>query len=275
MRKVWLITGCSRGLGRAMASAVLAAGHELVATARDVTQLNDLAERYGSRVRTVSLDVTNAEACRHAVEQASAAFGKLDVLVNNAGYGDIGSIEDTGIEDFRSQIETNLFGVIHMTKAALPGFRRQGSGHFIQLSSVGGRIGVIGRAPYSAAKWAVEGFSEALAKETAPLGVRVTIIEPGGFRTDFAGASTTLRDGSPAYDSTVGAAARYQQSYDGKQPGDPALAAKIIVKIAAMEKPPFRLLLGSDAVKAVEASDRARLAEIDTWRSLSLSTDFA
>lgn len=274
MHKVWLITGCSRGLGRAMADAVLAAGHELIATARDVTQLRDLTTQYGSRVRTMSLDVTNAGACHRAVEHAVTAFGKLDVLVNNAGYGDIGSIEDTGIEDFRSQIETNLFGVIHMTKAALPHFRRQGGGHFIQFSSVGGRIGVIGRAPYSAAKWAVEGFSEALAGETAPFSVKVTIVEPGGFRTDFAGASTTIRDGSPAYDSTVGAVARYQRRYNGKQPGDPELAAKIIVKIAEMEKPPLRLLLGSDAVKAVEASDRAKLADIETWRSLSLSTDF-
>ena len=197
MSKVWLITGSSRGLGRALAEAVLAAGHNLVATARNPAQLNDLVKRYGDEVRTVALDVTSARAAADAIRTAVDAFGRLDVLVNNAGYGNIGSIEDTSLEDIRAQIETNLFGVIIVTKAAIPIMRQQGSGHIIQLSSIGGRVGATGRAPYSTAKWGVEGFSEVLANEVGPLGVKVTIIEPGGFRTDFAGSSTTIREGRP------------------------------------------------------------------------------
>ena len=209
--QVWLITGSSRGLGRALAQAVLDDGHKLVATARNPAQLADLAERYGDQVRTVALDVIDEQAAHNAIKAACEAFGRLDVLVNNAGYGNVGPIEDTSLADFRAQIETNLFGVINVTKAAIPLMREQGSGHIIQLSSVGGRVGALGRAPYSAAKWGVEGFSEALAKEVGPLGIKVTIIEPGGFRTDFAGSSTTIREGRPEYDSTIGAVARFQR----------------------------------------------------------------
>src|SRR5258708_33553 len=215
MCQVWLITGSSRGLGRALADAVLAAGHKLVATARDRAQLADLVDRYGEQVRSCALDVTDARAAGNAVKEAGRAFGRLDVLVNNAGYGTLGSIEDTSLEDIRAQIETNLFGVINVTKAAIPLLREQRSGHIIQLSSIGGRVGAMGRAAYSAAKWGVEGFSEALAKETAPLGIKVTIIEPGGFRTDFAGSSTTMKPGRPEYDSTIGVA--------GRVPGEPLL----------------------------------------------------
>ena len=274
MAKVWLITGSSRGLGRALTEAVLAAGHKLVATARDPAQLADLVERYGDQVRTLALDVTDAHAAADAIEAAVEAFGRLDVLVNNAGYGNIGSIEDTRLEDIREQIETNLFGVIHVTKAAIPVLRKQGSGHIIQVSSIGGRVGAMGRAPYSAAKWGVEGFSEALAKETAPLGIKVTIIEPGGFRTDFAGSSTTINEVRPEYDSTVGAAARFQRDYNGTQPGDPARAAAAIIRLAALDEPPLRLLLGSDAVRIAEQSDLARLEADKKWRDLSVSTDF-
>jgi NAD(P)-dependent dehydrogenase (short-subunit alcohol dehydrogenase family) len=274
MAKVWLITGSSRGLGRALADAVLAAGHQLVATARNPAQLTDLAERYGDQVRTLALDVTDPLAARDAIEAAVEAFGRLDVLVNNAGYGNIGSIEDTRLEDIREQIETNLFGVIHVTKAAIPVLRKQGSGHIIQVSSIGGRVGAMGRAPYSAAKWGVEGFSEALAKETAPLGIKVTIIEPGGFRTDFAGSSTTINEVRPEYDSTVGAAARFQRDYNGTQPGDPARAAAAIIRLAELDEPPLRLLLGSDAVRIAEQSDLARLEADKKWRDLSVSTDF-
>ena len=274
MAKVWLITGSSRGLGRALADAVLAAGHKLVATARNPAQLAELVECYGDQVRTLALDVTDPDAAGDAVAAAVEAFGRLDVLVNNAGYGNIGSIEDTRLEDIRAQIETNLFGVIHVTKAAIPVLRKQGSGHIIQVSSIGGRVGAMGRAPYSAAKWGVEGFSEALAKETASLGIKVTIIEPGGFRTDFAGSSTTINEGRPEYDSTVGAAARFQRDYNGAQPGDPARAAAVIIRLAALDEPPLRLLLGSDAVRIAEESDLARLEADKKWRDLSVSTDF-
>jgi NAD(P)-dependent dehydrogenase (short-subunit alcohol dehydrogenase family) len=222
----------------------------------------------------VAVDVTDERAVAAAMQTALDAFGRIDVVVNNAGYGDLAPIENTPLSAFRRQIEANLFGTIIVTKAALPIMRAQGTGHFIQFSSVGGRIGSVGRAPYSAAKWGVEGFSEVLAKEAGPLGIKVTIVEPGGFRTGFAGASTSLSEGDPAYDATVGAAARFQRSYDGRQPGDPARAAAVLLQLAAMESPPLRLLLGSDAVRIVEEADKAKAASDLSWRSLSESTDF-
>jgi NAD(P)-dependent dehydrogenase (short-subunit alcohol dehydrogenase family) len=274
MTRVWLITGSSRGLGRALAEATLVAGHRLVATARDPARLADLVERYPNQIRPFALDVTDPHAACDAVSAAIESFGRLDVVVNNAGYGNVSPIEDTSLAEFRAQIETNLFGVINVTKAAIPRMREQGSGHIIQLSSVGGRVGAMGRAPYSTAKWGIEGFSEVLAKEVGPLGIKVTIIEPGGFRTDFAGSSTTLEEGRPEYDSTVGAAARFQRDYNGSQPGDPAKAAAVILQVAGMEDPPLRLLLGSDAVRTVEQADLARTEADRRWRRLSLSTDF-
>jgi len=274
MSQVWLITGSSRGLGRALAEVVLAAGHKLIATARQSAQLSDLKGKYGDQVRLVDLDVTDAAAALDAVRVARDAFGRLDVLANNAGYGNIGSVEDTSLEEFHEIIETNLFGVINTTKAALPVMREQGHGHLLQFSSVGGRVGARGRAPYSAAKWGVEGFSEVLAQEVGPLGIKVTIIEPGGFRTGFAGASTTIREGRPEYDATVGTTARFQRDFNGKQPGDPAKAAAVIMQVANMENPPLRLLLGSDAVQRVEPNDVAKLEADRKWRHLSVSTDF-
>jgi len=273
MPKVWLITGSSRGLGRALAEAVLAAGHSLVATARNPAQLADLAQRYGDRVRAVALDVTNEQAAADAVAVARKAYGRLDVLANNAGYGNVSPIEDTSLEEFRAQIETNLFGVINVTKAVLPGMREQRSGHILQFSSVGGRIGPAGRAPYATAKWGVEGFSEVLSKEVAPLGIKVTIIEPGGFRTDFAGSSTEIREGRPEYDSTVGKTARFQRDYNGMQPGDPAKAAAAVLHVASLDDPPLRLLLGSDAYRFVEQNDLAKIESDRKWKHLSVSTD--
>ncbi len=274
MAQRWLITGSSRGIGRALSQAVLDAGHRLVATAREPVQLADLAERYGDAVRTTALDVTDPIAAQAAVRLAVESFGGLDVLVNNAGYGNVNSVEDSELDDFRQQIETNLFGTIIVTKAAIPVMREQRSGHIIQFSSVGGRIGAPGRAPYSAAKWGVEGFSEALSLEMALIGVKVTVIEPGGFRTDFAGSSTVLKEGRPEYDEVVGATARLQGTYNNRQPGDPARAAQAILEIATMEQPPFRLPLGSDAVKIIERADLTKLEELERWRELSVSTDF-
>jgi NAD(P)-dependent dehydrogenase (short-subunit alcohol dehydrogenase family) len=274
MSQRWLITGCSRGLGRALSEAVLDAGHQLVATAREPAQLADLAERYRHTVRTAALDVTDQAAAHAAVQIAQESFGGLDVLVNNAGYGNVNSIEDTELDDFRRQIETNLIGTIVLTKAVIPVMREQRAGHIIQLSSVGGRIGAPGRAAYSAAKWGVEGFSEVLVQEMALIGVKVTVIEPGGLRTDFAGRSTSLKEGRHEYDAVVGAAARMQRTFNGRQPGDPARAAQAILKVAAMKEPPFRLALGSDAVAAIERADRARMEQLRQWRELSVSTDF-
>src|SRR4030088_2576949 len=211
LSKAWLITGSSRGLGRALAEAVLAGGPKLGAPPRTPATLADLVGRYGDQVRAGARDVTDERAAANAIKTAFDAFGRLDVLTNNAGYGDIGSMEEPSLADFRAQIETNLFGVINVTKAAISLMREQGSGHIIQFSSIGGRIGPPGRAPYAAAKWGVEGFSEVLAKEVGPLGIKVTIIEPGGLRTDFAGSSTTIRDSHPEYDSTVGTVARFHR----------------------------------------------------------------
>src|SRR5437879_8674570 len=274
MAQVWLITGSARGLGRAVAEAVLAAGDKLIATARHPQQLSDLVERYGDNVRAVALDVTDERAAIAAVQLAVDVFGRLDVLVNNAGYGNLAAIEDTTIQDFRAQLETNLFGVVNLTKAAIPVMRRQGAGRILQFSSVGGRVGPIGRGAYAAAKWGVEGFSEVLAKEVGPLGIKVTIIEPGGFRTDFAGSSTTIREGRPEYDSTVGTLVRFQRDYNGAQPGDPVRAAAVIIHVASLDEPPLRLLLGSDAVQTAEKNDMARMDVDKKWRGLSVSTDF-
>jgi len=272
--RVWLITGSTRGLGRALAEAVLAAGHKLLATGRDPGKLSDLVARYGDQVRAISLDVTSEQAATSAVAEAIKTFGRLDVVANNAGYGDVCPIEDMSMDEFRAQIETNLFGVVHVTKAALPFMREQGSGHILQFSSVGGRIGPIGRAAYAAAKWGVEGFSEVLSKEAGPLGVKVTIIEPGGFRTDFAGSSTSIREGRREYDATVGKTARFQRDFSGKQPGDPAKAAAAVLRITGIDNPPLRLILGSDAFEAIEQNDLAKSSSDREWKELSISTDF-
>src|SRR3984957_15615299 len=273
MAQVWLVTGSSRGLGRAIVEASLEAGNMVLATARDIGSLTGLSERYGDQVKLFALDVTDESAAAGAVKTAIDAFGPLDVI-NNAGYGNLSSVEDTAISDFRAQIETNLFGTIIVTKAVLPYFRERKAGQFIQFSSMGGRIGPPGRGPYSAAKWGVEGFSEVLSREVAPLGIKVTIVEPGGFRTDFAGSSTKLSEGHPEYDSTVGATARFQRAYNGKQPGDPKKAAEAIVRLTREQKPPLRLLLGSDAYNGAEKNDLARLDEARAWKELSLSKDF-
>ncbi len=275
MSKVWLITGASRGLGRVFTETVLKAGDRVVATARNPEQLVELESRYVETIRTVPLDVTNEAQAKAAFEAAIASFGGLDVLVNNAGYGNVSPVKDTSLADFRAQVETNLFGVIIMTKAVLPYFRERRAGHIIQVTSIAGRIGPAGRAPYAAAKFGVEGFSESLSKEIGPLGVKVTIIEPGGFRTDFAGSSTELREGRPEYDSTVGAAVRFQRSYDGKQPGDPAKVAAVLLHIASLAEPPLRLLLGSDSYAAAEKSALERLESDRRWKDLSLSTDYS
>ena len=247
----------------------------MVAAARNPKQLAEFESEYGENIRSVPLDVTNEDQAMAAFGAAIANFGGLDVLVNNAGYGYVCPVEDTSLADFRAQIETNLFGVIIMTKAVLPYFRERRAGHIIQITSIAGRVGPTGRAPYAAAKFGVEGFSESLSKEVAPLGVKVTIMEPGGFRTDFAGSSTELREGRPEYDSTVGASVRFQRNYNGKQPGDPAKAAAVLLHVASLSDPPLRLLLGSDSYAAAEKSALEKLESDGRWKELSLSTDYS
>lgn len=205
MSRTWLITGASRGFGRHLAEAVLEFGDDLVATARRPEQLDDLVARYGERIRSVALDVTDAAGACSAVKEAVNAFGRLDVVVNNAGYANSAPIEEMAEDDFRAQIETNLFGVVNVTRAALPVLRAQRSGVFVQFSSIGGRVGgTPGMGAYQTAKFAVEGFSEVLANEVAPFGVKVIIVEPGAFRTDWQGSSMQLHPVGPDYEETVG-----------------------------------------------------------------------
>ncbi len=273
MSKVWFITGSSRGFGRSLAEAVLAHGDLLVATARNPEQLGELVSKYGEQMRAVALDVTNPEQVRTAIATAIAAFGRIDVVVNNAGYANVGSIEETTEEDWRAQIETNLWGVINVTRAALPILRKQRSGHVVQVSSIGGRTGSAGLGPYQTAKWGVEGFSEVLAREVTPLGIKVTLIEPGSFRTDWGGSSMAYTEPSEDYRSTLEGRLDYHNQA-GNEPGDPAKAAQAIITIVNEANPPLRLLLGKGAVQLARRIDQAKLAETDRWEKLSSSTDF-
>jgi NAD(P)-dependent dehydrogenase (short-subunit alcohol dehydrogenase family) len=271
MSKVWLVTGCSRGLGSKLAEAVLAAGDRLVATSRNLRDLDFLPS--GDRLRTVTLDVTDAAAARAVVGVATSAFGRLDVLVNNAGAIQANSVEDMTEDDFRRLIEVNFFGVYNMTRAALPVLHGQRGGHVISISSIGGRRGSPGLGAYQAAKWAVGGFSDVLAREVAPLGIRVTCVEPGGMRTDMFGLSM-LQPLAPDYEGTVGASIRSTFGNPDAANGDPAKVAKAILRLADEKNPPVRLLVGSDAVRIAGAAATARAEEDARWRDLSESTDY-
>jgi NAD(P)-dependent dehydrogenase (short-subunit alcohol dehydrogenase family) len=274
MSQVFLLTGSSRGLGRQIAEATLAAGHRLVATARNPRSLAGLAGRYGEQILPLALEVTDAAAAASAVAQGLAAFGRIDVVVNNAGYANLVAVEDITLADFREQIDTNLLGVVNVTKAALPVLRRQGGGHIIQVSSIGGRLATPGLSAYQAAKWAVGGFSEVLAKEVAPLGIKVTILEPGGMQTDWAGPSMRVPPVSQPYQATVGAMARLHHGTDSPPVlGDPAKVAQVVLKIADMDQPPLRLILGSEAYAYATAAAQDRAASDAAWHDLSVSTD--
>ncbi|CAM4063328.1 oxidoreductase [Kibdelosporangium persicum] len=275
MSRTWLITGSSRGFGLELARAALKAGDKVVATARRPEQLNELVAEHGAAVRTFALDVTDPAAAREAVAFAIREFGGLDVVVNNAGYANSAPIEDMPEDDFRAQVAANFFGVVNVTRAALPVFREQRSGYFMQFSSVGGRVGGSpGLGAYQAAKFAVEGFSEVLTNEVKPLGIRVTIVEPGAFRTDWQGASMERASVRPEYDASVGEMHRLRDASDGKQPGDPVRGAGILVDLVNLETPPLRLLLGADAVEAVRRSDQIRGAEVEEWAEVSRSAAF-
>jgi NAD(P)-dependent dehydrogenase (short-subunit alcohol dehydrogenase family) len=274
MDKVWLVTGSSRGLGGELARAVLAAGDRLVATARDARPIEDLVADHRDRAIAVALDVTRPDDATRAVHAAVERFGRIDVLVNNAGYANTAAIEDVDERDFRAQFETNFFGVFHMTRAVLPVMRRQEAGHVIQISSVGGRLGTPGLGAYQSAKWAVEGFTEVLAREVTPLGIKATLVEPGGIRTDWAGSSMRIDEPSEPYRATVGAIAGHVRQQATSR-GDPAKAAQAILRLAALPEPPLRLLLGTDAVFLAEVVARRRAAEDARYRELSVTTDFA
>ncbi|MCZ7374738.1 oxidoreductase [Micromonospora sp. WMMC250] len=274
MPRVWLITGCTRGLGRALAEAVLADGDQLVATARNPSQLNALSDQYGDQAQPIALDVTDPAAARDAVRTAVDGFGRLDVLVNNAGYADVAAIEDISEEDFRAQIDANFYGVVNLSRAALPTMREQGRGHIVQVSSVGSRVASIGLGAYQAAKWAVSGFSAVLAREVAPFGIRITSVEPGGLRTDWAGSSMSELPISEPYRPVIDPAVQRLRQGSGNQPGDPARAAQAIIRITTVDDPPLRLLLGTDAVAAASAAAEALAASDARWRELSESVAF-
>jgi NAD(P)-dependent dehydrogenase (short-subunit alcohol dehydrogenase family) len=272
--KVWFITGSSRGLGRALVETVLAAGHRVVATARKSADLDDFVRQYGDRVKPVALDVTQPEQAERAVNEAFAAFGRIDVLVNNAGYANTGSAEDLPLEDFRAQIDTNFYGVVYVTRAVLPVMRKQRGGRIFQISSIGGRRGgTPGLSAYQAAKFAVAGFSEVLMNEVAPLGIQVTIVEPGGFATDWAGSSMKIYPSKPDYEATVGATNRRLRGNPGAARGVPEKAARVLLELASREKQPRRLLLGTDAYVLAKVTLQELAANDDANRAITASTD--
>lgn len=273
MTQVWFITGSSRGLGRSLAAAVLEAGHAVAATARNTAALKDLEAQYPGQILPLSLDVSDAVQVRRAVADAIARFGRLDVVVNNAGFGITGATEGYTDEQVRSQIETNLYGVIEVTRAVLPHLRRQRSGRILQVSSIGGRFGNAGLSIYHATKFAVAGFSEALAKEVAHLGIHVTSVEPGGFRTDWAGSSMTFAPKVEGYEPNIDVIEEILSSGKFKPMGDPDKAARAIIGLASHPAPPVHLVLGSEAVALLEQANAVRDAETAAWKHVSLSTD--
>lgn len=273
--RVWLVTGSSRGLGRSIAVAAAAAGERVMATARRTTDLDDLVAAYPDRVRAFPLDVTDQQAARAAVAATVEAFGRLDVVVNNAGYANSAPIEEMTDDDFRPQVEANLYGVVNVSRAALPVMRGQRSGVLVQVSSIGGRVGgTPGMGAYQTAKFAVEGFSEVLASEVGPLGIKVIIVEPGAFRTDWQGSSMVRHEVGPDYEATVGRINQFREQSQGTQQGDPDRAGTVIVDIVAHDDPPRRLLLGSDALASALAAGAARNAEAEKWAEVSRSTDY-
>lgn len=269
----WLITGCSTGLGRALAQAVLAHGHNAVVTARNPATLEDIAAAYPDTALVLPLDVTDRAQIGTVVQQAQTRFGSVDVLVNNAGYGYRAAVEEADDADIRQLFDTNVFGAVDMIKAVLPDMLAKRSGSIVNISSIGARIKPAGSGYYSATKAALEGLSGSLHRELQPLGISVTVVEPGAFRTDFAGRSLT-QSAMPIgdYAETAGKRRKENDTIHGTQPGDPAKAAEAILKVVESAEPPSLLVLGQDAFGAFGAVAEAELAELDRWRELSLST---
>lgn len=272
----WFITGCSTGLGRHLAQATLTRGFNVVVTARDPARVQDIVQGYPETALCLALDVTDPAQVAQALLEAEHRFGGIDVLVNNAGYGYRGAIEEADMEEVRKMFEANYFGTVAMTKAVLPGMRARRAGTIVNVSSLSGRRSRAGSGNYSATKFAVEGMSDALSQEVGPLGIRVILVEPGAFRTDFAGRSlqqapTRIAD----YDQTAGLRRKGNDGAAGRQPGDPAKGAEAIIRIVETSNPPLRLLLGRDAIATTVAELEAQRAELEGWKDLSASTDFA
>lgn len=274
-QRVWFITGASTGFGRLLAQEVLKSGGKVVVTARKLDKVADLEAQYPQTVKALALDVTNTGQVDSVVAQAIEKFGRVDVLVNNAGYGVAGAIEEVSEAEFMPMFETNVFGLLRVTRAFLPHLRKQRSGHVLNLSSIGGLVASPGMGYYNATKFAVEGISEALAGELAPLGIRVTIIEPGPFRTDFLGRSGVVAKARIAdYDSTAGNMRKYFAENDGKQRGDPVRAVHAMMQIVESPAPPLRLLLGASALQRMGAKLANWEKEIAAWEKVTVGADF-
>lgn len=272
-KTVWFITGCSTGFGRELSRVLLGRGHGVVVTARDPATLDEFAASGNALV--AALDVTVPAQIADVVRQAEARFGHIDVLVNNAGYGYLSAIEEGEDDEVRAMFETNVFGLADMTKAVLPGMRARRSGHIVNISSMAGLVGFPGIGYYNATKFAVEGLSEALAKETAPLGIKVTIVEPGPFRTDWAGRSLKVpRTAIADYARSAGARRDAVQGYSGTQPGDPVRGVEAIINAVESAEPPLHLLLGRPAYEMTAAKFKEFAAEMEKWREVSLGADF-
>ena len=275
MAKVWLITGSGNGLGRDIAEAALATGDSVVTGARRTEELEPLVAQYGGRVKPVTLEVRDGAAAKAAVQLAVDSFGRLDVLVNNAGYGQFAPFEQMRAEDFQAVVDTCFYGVVNTTRAALPVMRKQKNGHIFQVSSVGGRLAVAGNTPYHAAKWAVGGFSDSLAMEVAPFGIKVCTLEPGGIRTNWQRrAAQNAPDLLPEYEASVGSVLKMLRSLEGRSEGDQRKIADVIVQLASSEELPLRLILGVDAENRVQQAEAARASEAAKWRDLTVSTVF-
>lgn len=273
-QQVWFITGASSGFGRAFAEAAMAQGHQVVVAARNAAKLQELAERYPERVLPVSLDVTDPVQIQQAAERTIARFGRIDVLINNAGYGIVGAVEETSESELRAQMETNFFGAVAVTRAFLPHFRAQRHGAIVNISSLGGQLSFAGFGAYSASKFALEGLSEALASEMKPFGVKVLIVEPGAFRTDFAGTALKHMPMINDYDQVVGGTRAFAHGMHNTQEGDPTKAAKAVLEALNAEDTPLRLQLGADAVGAVRTHAEALLADLARWELVALNTKF-
>jgi NAD(P)-dependent dehydrogenase (short-subunit alcohol dehydrogenase family) len=272
---VWFITGCSTGFGRELAQIILGGGGRAVVTARDAARVHDLAEGHEDRALALALDVNDPAQVQASVEQATAKFGAIDVLVNNAGYGYMAAVEEGEDDEVRAMFETNVFGLIAMTKAVLPGMRARGTGHIVNVSSIGGLVGGPGIGFYNATKFAVEGLSEALALEVAPLGLGVTIVEPGPFRTDWAGRSLKHTGHAiEAYHETAGKRRAMISGYSGQQPGDPVRAAQAIIDAVRSPAPPLRLLLGNMAYETAMKKLTAMHANFAAWEAAARGADF-
>jgi NAD(P)-dependent dehydrogenase (short-subunit alcohol dehydrogenase family) len=263
--KTWFITGASRGFGREWAIAALERGDHVAATARDTSTLDDLVSEHGDAILPIELDVTDRAADFAAVQQAAEHFGRLDIVVNNAGYGQFGFVEELSEDDFRNQLETNTFGAMWVTQAALPIMREQGSGHILQVSSIGGISAFPLVGAYHASKWALEGFSQALAQEVASFGIHITLIEPGGFSTDWAGPSSKTATPLPAYDELRTQMEEARSKRNSAGPGDPVASAKAVLEVVDADEPPLRVFFGSAPLGIAKADYESRLETWEKW----------